>query len=167
MKDLNRNEVEDWYTQYGPALLAYAVALTGEKGAAEDVLHQVFLKLLEMDQPRPNDPKPYLFRAVRNRAFNVRRSASRNVPLDADQWLDAPTDLVDAGLALQAALRELPEEQREIIVMRIWGEMTLEQAAAVLEVPTNTAASRYRYGLAKLRNAMQSMKECHEPTSRG
>jgi RNA polymerase sigma-70 factor (ECF subfamily) len=54
-------------------------------------------------------------------------------------------------LALQSALRMLPQEQREIVVLHIWGELTFEDAAAIVGISPNTAASRYRYGLGKLR----------------
>jgi RNA polymerase sigma-70 factor (ECF subfamily) len=52
---------------------------------------------------------------------------------------------------LQSALRTLPGEQREVVVLRIWGQLTYEEAAAVIGISPNTAASRYRYGIEKLR----------------
>jgi RNA polymerase sigma factor (sigma-70 family) len=55
------------------------------------------------------------------------------------------------AIALQSALRRLPDEQREIVVLRVWGQLTFEEAAAIIGVSPNTAASRYRYGLAKLK----------------
>lgn len=57
---------------------------------------------------------------------------------------------IETALALQSALRTLPDDQREVIVLRVWGQMTFEEVAAVIGVSPNTAASRYRYGLAKL-----------------
>ena len=54
-------------------------------------------------------------------------------------------------MALQSALRMLPDEQREVLVLRIWGQLMFDEAAAVIGVSPNTAASRYRYGLAKLK----------------
>ena len=63
----------------------------------------------------------------------------------------APAALDGLATDLEAALRELPEEQREVVLLRVWGEMTLGEAAQVLAVPLNTAASRYRYAVAKLR----------------
>lgn len=56
---------------------------------------------------------------------------------------------------LQKALGELPEEQREVVVMRIWSGMTLEEIAAAAGAPLNTIASRYRYALGKLREKLQ------------
>jgi RNA polymerase sigma-70 factor (ECF subfamily) len=56
---------------------------------------------------------------------------------------------------LDSALKELPAEQREVIVLHVWGQMTFEEAAAALEISANTAASRYRYGLAKLKEQLK------------
>ncbi len=52
--------------------------------------------------------------------------------------------------ALEAAMRGLPEQQREVLVMKIWGGLTFPQVAQALDISANTAASRYRYALAKL-----------------
>lgn len=152
---VRRENVQRLYDEHGASLLAYACSMLGDRSTAEDVLHQVFLRLLAGDVVIPNDPRAYLYRAVRNAALNVYRSASRRVELNLDQaWFEAPAGTMDEGLELQGALYELPGEQREVIMLRIWGGMTLEEAAAVLGIPPNTAASRYRYGLAKLRERM-------------
>ncbi len=149
-------EVLGWYDQHGPALLAYAVSLVGDRGTAEDLLHQLFLRLLGSSRVQPGEARPYLFRAIRNAALNSRRATVRDVPLEEHRygWLEAPAELIEAGVALEKGLRELPQEQREVIVMRIWGEMKLEEIACIVEAPLNTVASRYRYGLARLREAL-------------
>lgn len=147
---LTSDEVQDLYRQHGPALLAYGTSLIGDRAAAEDVLHQVFVKILGRER-LPEDPRLYLFKAVRNRALNALRGSARLMSLDAQEWLVKPHGMVEAGLEIEQAMRELPQEQREVVVMRIWGEMTIPEIAAVLDIPENTAASRYRYALNKLR----------------
>jgi RNA polymerase sigma-70 factor (ECF subfamily) len=145
-------DVRRLYEEHGPALLAYASALLRDPSAAEDVLHQVFVKLLGGRVSIDGSPAPYLFRAVRNGALNHIRGQSREVELDdAVLWLESPGTSRDTVLALQSALRMLPQEQREIVVLHIWGELTFEDAAAIVGISPNTAASRYRYGLGKLR----------------
>lgn len=52
---------------------------------------------------------------------------------------------------VQAALKQLPLEQREVLVLRVWGELSFPEIAEVLEIPVDTAASRHRYALAALR----------------
>jgi RNA polymerase sigma-70 factor (ECF subfamily) len=56
-------------------------------------------------------------------------------------------------------LTELPDEQREITILRVWGQMTLEEAAAVLDISPNTAASRYRYALSKLKERLKPLSQ--------
>jgi RNA polymerase sigma-70 factor (ECF subfamily) len=152
---LDRHQVRALYEQHGRVLLAYALTLLPDRAASEDVLHQVFVKLLQGNVAIAGPPVHYLYRAVRNTAHNYRRSHSREVALPSNgHWLEGPPALHDIGLALESALDELPSEQREIIVLHGWGQMTFEDAAEILEISANTAASRYRYGLAKLRDRL-------------
>ena len=146
------DDVRGLYETHGRALLAYASALLRNPSAAEDVLHQVFLSLLRGRVSIVGEPVAYLFRAVRNGALNHIRGQARETDLgDAAVWLESPDGSRETSIALQSALRALPAEQREVIVLRIWGQLTFDEAASVIGVSPNTAASRYRYGLAKLR----------------
>jgi DNA-directed RNA polymerase specialized sigma24 family protein len=70
-------------------------------------------------------------------------------------WLVKPQGMMEAGIEVERALRDLPSEQREVVLMRVWGEMTLEEIATMLDVPANTVASRYRYALGKLREILK------------
>ena len=60
---------------------------------------------------------------------------------------------------LSTALGELPAEQRAVVHLKLWGGLTFEEIAAALEIPPNTAASRYRYGLDKLRGQLRPLYE--------
>jgi len=155
---LSREQVLALYEQHGPVLLAYGISLLHDRSASEDVLHQVFARLLQTNVAINGQPLHYLYRAVRNTALNHRRNHSREVELPANgHWLESPRGLEEVGLALQSALKELPQEQREIIVLRVWGQMTIEEAALALDISPNTAASRYRYGLAKLKERLEPL----------
>jgi RNA polymerase sigma-70 factor (ECF subfamily) len=152
---VNHGDALRLYDEHGPALLAYASALLRDPSAAEDVLHQVFLNVLRGRAPVVDDPKSYLFRAVRNTALNHIRGQSREVELPGDSaggvWLESRDGSTETAMALQSALKTLPDEQREVVVLKIWGELTFDEAAAVIGISPNTAASRYRYGLQKLK----------------
>ena len=140
------------YELHGRALLAYACAFLRDPSDAEDVVHQVFLRLLRGETTVAVISAGYLFHAVRNGALNHLRGRSREVELEGDgQWLESPSGSKETALALQSALRALPDEQREVIVLRVWGQLTFEEIAGVVDIPANTAASRYRYGFAKLK----------------
>lgn len=155
---LSREEIRSLYDAHGRTLLAYARSLIGEVAAAEDVLHQVFIRLLRGDVRIAGAPLPYLCRAVRNAAFNNRRDRARETDLAGRAaWLEAPGGMEEAGVALQQALDALPADQREVIVLHVWGQMTFQDVADALDISPNTAASRYRYGLSKLRELLKPL----------
>ena len=144
------------YDQHGPALVAYARSFVMDTAAAEDVVHQVFLRLLSAEIEMPDVPVSYVYHAVRNAALNARRNGQRNAPLDPElSVFKHRGGNMEAALSLEKALGELPEEQREVVVMRIWSGLTLEEAAAATGAPINTVASRYRYALEKLREKLR------------
>jgi RNA polymerase sigma-70 factor, ECF subfamily len=144
--------VQKLYEELGGALLAYARSIVRDPAEAEDAVQQVFLKLMSAQAAMPREPRPYLFRAVRNTCLNRRRGQGREVGAqEAHPRFVAPDGLDGLAWDLETALQQLPQDQCEVVVLRVWGEMTLEETAQVLGVPANTVASRYRYALAKLR----------------
>jgi RNA polymerase sigma-70 factor (ECF subfamily) len=159
-RKLSADDVRRLYDRHGPALVAYACSFLTDAAAAEDVVHQVFLRLLGGTTDVPDVPVAYVYRAVRNAALNARRDGARQQPLDPASTVFAHAGgSPEAALALQAALAELPEEQREVLVMRIWSGLTLDEAARATGVPLHTAASRYRYALEKLRQRLQPYRK--------
>jgi RNA polymerase sigma-70 factor (ECF subfamily) len=154
-RTLQVEAVQFLYQQHGPGLLLYACSLLGRKHAAEDVLQQVFMKLLEQNTI-PEDPRPYLFRAVHNVALNLVRGESKQIELaEIEPWFEAPQHDHPARVTLTTELMRLPEEQRQILVLHLWGGLSFDEIASLLAISANTAASRYRYALQKLRAAMQ------------
>jgi len=155
-------EIEVSYRRYGSALLLFAAVLTGERSRAQDAVHQVFLKVLESGSLRDAlDAKAYLFTCVHNAVLNDRKARQRDVALDPEcAWFEPPKRDFAAELNLRHALWELPEDQREVTILHIWGELTFAQIAQVLSISANTAASRYRYALGKLREALCAKEDC-------
>jgi RNA polymerase sigma-70 factor (ECF subfamily) len=155
---LSPADIAKLYERHGAALTAYACTFVSDFASAEDVVHQLFLKLLRTEIAMPDTPIAYLYRAVRNNALNAIRAGHRDTSLDTEHYLlmfEHQQGNREASIALQSALSELPAEQREAVIMRIWSGMTLEEVAATTNVPLNTAASRYRYALEKLRDRLQ------------
>jgi RNA polymerase sigma-70 factor, ECF subfamily len=163
-KRKSRN-LEGCYAEHAPALLAYARSFGLNHHAAEDLLHRVFLKVLE--SPNENDIqelRPYLFRAVRNSALNHQRDSAREVELpDQEPWFRNPSTSPEAELDLRSALWELPVDQREVLLMHIWGDLTFSEVATVLAVSPNTIASRYRYALRAMKRRLQPGLEVQKP----
>jgi RNA polymerase sigma factor (sigma-70 family) len=154
--DRNTAEIEGLYRQHGAARLLFASAISGDRGRAQDALHQVFLKAIENGGlSQAMNKKAYLFACVRNAVLNDAKLQDRNMPLDIDAAWFSPPDRDYAGEQnLRRALGDLPDDQREVTVLHVWGELTFSEIGDLLGVSSNTAASRYRYALAKLRGSM-------------
>jgi RNA polymerase sigma-70 factor, ECF subfamily len=150
--------VRKLYEQHSRGLLAYACSILSSFACAEDVLHALFERLLSSNTEITTSPQTYLYRAVRNASLNAIRNRKRDVELN-DEWLEGPLGTDSAAIDLQLALRELPQEQREIIILHLWGGLSFDDVAIALGISPSTAASRYRYGLSKLREQFQTVQK--------
>jgi RNA polymerase sigma factor (sigma-70 family) len=156
--DRSLAQIKFLYRQHGAALLLFAMAITGERSRAQDAVHQVFLKLIENGYlSRVQDKKAYLFACIRNAVLNERKLQERHEPLETDSsWFSPPDRDIAGEQNLRWSLAALPEDQREVVVLHIWGDLTFSQIADLLSISSNTAASRYRYALGKLRDLMSA-----------
>ena len=114
------------------------------------------MSLLQMEG-EPEEPEHYCFRAFRNRAMNYHRTLWRRVAreLESIRWFEKSGGETEAEREAMHCLAELPPEQREVIVLKIWNEMTFEAIGRLFEISPNTVAGRYRYGLGKLKLCLQ------------
>ncbi len=141
------------YDAWASRLLAYMMTITRDRTKAEDALQNLFVKLAT-GLPPLRWPAVYLFRAARNEALRVsRRRVDR--PLADLELLAAPGRSAEAG-ALGEALDRLPDEQLDVVLLHVFEGLTFREAAEVLGIPPDTAASRYRYALEKLRGLLDS-----------
>ena len=144
------------YDRHAPAMFRVALALTGSAADSEDAVQDVFVGLVRAGAAlaRIRDLRAYLFAALRRAAY---RRAMRRGPVAAGalerRLPPAPRD-DPRGDRLERALAALPPEQREVVALKTEADMTLAEIAAVLGISPNTAASRYRYALARLRAAL-------------
>lgn len=152
--------LESLYDAHGARMYRHALMVLANPAAAEDVVQQVFLKLAAMG-PRPGlaeieNPEAYLRRAVRSECYRLlsrdRRRREDNRPLLEPVAPEVPND--DLREELESALRTLPPDQREAVHLKVYEGMSFEQIAAVMAVSINTAASRYRYAMQKLREIL-------------
>jgi RNA polymerase sigma factor (sigma-70 family) len=135
--------------------------------SARDVVQEALTSLLTLHPP-PADPVAWMCRAVRNAAIDHARSASRRrrreqaIAETRREWFEPRTDaLIDAKTA-EEALRTLPAEGREIVVLRIWGGLGLAQIAQIVGTSVTTVHGRYVAALDQLRQALE--KPCELKT---
>jgi RNA polymerase sigma-70 factor (ECF subfamily) len=154
---------ERLYDETGASLLLYGRAFGLGRSEAEDVLHDCFAALLGLEGP-PANPRHYLVRAFRNRALNHRRSWWRRVAreIEGRRWFEAPDAEDPRELLAMRLLPGLPAAQREVIVLKIWHKLTFQTIGELLDISPHTAAGRFRYGMERLRRAIEANE--HEPS---
>jgi RNA polymerase sigma-70 factor, ECF subfamily len=140
-------------------LFARTVA-NGNQADAEDALQECFIRLWQNRQGlgAVRNLRAYLFTTIRNAYMNVARTEAREHKRRTERG--GPSGLIAEGPAdsrldcerISAAIASLPEDQRNVVVLKVWGELTLAEIAEVIRESPNTVASRYRYGLRKLRD---------------
>lgn len=149
-----------WFDQCAPALVLYVRQWLDPAGA-DDVVQELFVKLLSQ-RALPRNAGAWLYRSARNAAISQGRSFWRRkrreqvVARQRVELFDArPEDAIDATAASEAVKR-LPPEQREVVVLRVWSGLTLAEIADVTCTSVSTAFARYRAGLSEIRRIMES-----------
>jgi RNA polymerase sigma factor (sigma-70 family) len=149
--------VQEWarLIDHGPALMLYARQWCA---APEDVVQEAFLKLIGLSEA-PREVVPWLYRVVRNAAIDAGKMARRRQRREAiaaqpARWfVEAELDGLTAETAV-AALQQLPPEQREVIVARLWGGLSFEQIAELSGCSASTAFRRFNAGIDSLRQRL-------------
>jgi RNA polymerase sigma-70 factor (ECF subfamily) len=160
--------LERLYDEHAGALFAFLLNFTRDPSDTRDVLQEVFIRIArepgQLNGVRVE--RAYLIRLAHNAAVDLmRRRATRDRTREgfaADVNPFAPANDPDEQVfreELAMALGELPEEQRAVVHLKLWEGLTFEEIAGALEIPPNTAASRYRYGLDKLRERLRPLYE--------
>ena len=152
------------YEKYKCELVALAAALLQEKSAAEDVVHDVFVSFLKLQRFQlTGSLKGFLATCVANAARNVIRTNTRhqqglleNMPPVASKVSNPDCEAIfgEQSRLLSRAIRELPYEQREVVLLHIHGGLKFAHIAESQNVSVNTVMGRYRYGLEKLRSRL-------------
>jgi len=158
-------ELETLYDEHASALFAFVLNLTRSEADTRDVLQDIFCRLAS----RPTllsgvrEVRPYLLRmAYRTVIDRHRRNEVRRRHAVEPVELFVPSHDGDETLfheALARAMSELPAEQRAVVHLKLWQGLTFDEIARSLDLPPNTAASRYRYGLDKLRALLRPLYE--------
>ena len=160
------DEIARLYDRHAAGLYRYALMVLADHALAEDAVQQVFSRLLA--SPAPGTvvlPDHYLRRAMRNECYTLllRRTAERAPESGPGRHGDRPLLEVAAGmvdhderLSLEAALRELPVDQREVVALKVYEGLTFREIAELTDAPLNTVASRYRYAIDKLRAVLEA-----------
>jgi RNA polymerase sigma-70 factor, ECF subfamily len=161
----------DWkqtFEHLAPQLVLYARQLVDSKADAEDVVQQAFVRWWRRFPEGDANHIPLLYAAVRTIALDQRRSDNRRVNREAKSDIavtgenapafDPKPEQKETAAIVDKALKALPEEQREVVTLKLWGDLTFNEIAAMTGDSINTIAGRYRYALQALHKRLAHLK---------
>ncbi len=160
--------LEELYDRYGEKLYHYLVLRLGSCQDAEDILQEAFYRFsrYSVRWKMVKNPKAFVFKVVRNEANRFLRRKmlqQKTMQINPDykntisSVIQGPDEKSERLLA--ESLAAMPDDQREIIMLKVFHEMTFKEIARICGLSINTAASRYRYGLTKLRLYLEERDE--------
>ncbi len=171
----------DWLAEHGSRMLLFARQQTRTAEDAEDVFQDALVKLARKVGEGTFDGgqeswKPYLYTAIRRLAIDLGRKNDRRAKREeksegdrhgenggmSDPWFESSSSNDETRALLENNLKKLPPKFSEVIVMKIWGEHTFAEIGELLGVSLNTVASRYRYGLERLRKGLEASRAHHD-----
>jgi RNA polymerase sigma-70 factor (ECF subfamily) len=151
-------------------LVRHAFFRLGNREEAEDVVQEVMIRIYEEKERKQHIDQPvsYAFRMVYNACMDHLRKTARN---NFEQLNGKDTLVIDDSnrekeiiaheefLRINRLLSTIPDEQAEVIRLRIIDEMSFVEIAELLNVPVTTIKSRFTYGIIKLRTNLKNQEE--------
>ena len=141
----------------------YSRQQTRSEADAKDGFQDALVEAWQKTDRRIPD-KALVFATIRRRAIDLGRSTDRRskreqlVAADLDNWFVSDFAKEDTRRFLKNALGELPDLQREVLILRVWGDLSFPAIANLTNVTVATATSRYRYALERLRDSLAELK---------
>lgn len=159
-----------WLSENGPRLLLFARGWGKTREDAEDLVQEAVLRLWHHQAKSEGSPPdlPLAFSTIRFCGLNLHRTDTRRRKREnhilflndfRDVWLDPVMEDDEDSERLRVAVEALSPKLREVVVMKIWGDLTFQQISETLAISPNTAASRYRYALEALERDLRNWKE--------
>lgn len=157
-------DLDELYGRFGEKLYHYLTIKLGSPCDAEDVLQEIFCRLARyiVRLKLIRNPGAFVFHIARNEANRFLRNKIQNQAgcrktLGLQEVISASILGPDnkAERLLSESLALLPEDQREVIVLKLFEELTFKEIASACDISAHTAASRYRYGIEKLRSILE------------
>lgn len=162
-EDVLSHELAELIESERPHLLQYACYRIGNLADAEDAIQDIFVQLHTKERDSRGrtltNMRNYLYRSLANLCTDrFRRTQSfQLIPLEqvTNYIDDAPEDFEQEFLFISKLLASIPEEQAEVIRLRIHSDKSFADIAEILELPISTIKSRFQYGIEKIRKGLK------------
>jgi len=157
-EDSTNSDWETWVANHAPRFLLYARQHARREADAYDLVQEAVVESWGRQPDGSPPPLALVFATIRRRAIDLARSEDRRSDRElrvaedkSDVWFDSGVEDRERDRLLQKAMSSILDIYREVVILKVWGELTFAEIAEALHIPANTAASRYRYGLEELR----------------
>jgi RNA polymerase sigma-70 factor (ECF subfamily) len=162
MDDIDRQaNWRKWLQEHAARFLLFARQQARSEADAQDLVQEAVLESMQRQDSETPPPPALVFATIYRRAIDLARRDERRAGRELaamdrspEAWFDTSIEDRERAQSIQSALLKLPDIYRQVITLKIWGGLTFTEIAGVLCIPTNTAASRYRYALQELRKQM-------------
>jgi len=174
---MTKIEFEDLYKQYFQEIYRFCAFRLDRKEDAEDIVSEVFIKLYKQPFGSIQNPRAWLYKVARNTIYDKFAKGgkvSSNSELDPndsfdlnqveDSTFDTNQDLEkiviedELSKIILEEVKKLDDESQEIIVLKIWEELTFGEISKIIELPENTVKQRFYRNLEKIKNQISSIK---------
>ena len=149
---------DQWLARQAPRLLLFARQQARCEADAHELVQDAIVEAWRHRTDGSLPEPAVVFGIIHRRAIDLARRNDRRLYRETlaqesalQEWFAPEIEDRERARLLQEALRQLPATQRDVVTLKIWGGLTFAEIAAALDVPANTAASRYRYALEELR----------------
>lgn len=147
-----------WLEDQAPKFLLFARQQARCESDAQDLVQEALTEAAQRHGDGGAPPPALVYATIRRRAIDLARSQDRRAEREAvamepapEAWFDTSLEDREMRQLIQETMSRLPDIYREVITLKLWGDLTFAEIAEALGIPANTAASRYRYGLEELR----------------
>ena len=152
------SEWQQWLEKNAPRLLLFARYHARCEADAQDLVQDAVVEAWGRHRKHVPPPLALVFSTIRRRAVDLARSddsrtlrETRAARETSALWFDSGLEDRERDRLLQDAMSKMVDIYRDVVTLKVWGELTFAEISQALDIPVNTAASRYRYGLAELR----------------
>ncbi|HOZ14713.1 MAG TPA: sigma-70 family RNA polymerase sigma factor [Tenuifilaceae bacterium] len=164
-------ELEKVITEFQDQLFSFAFFRTGNFADSQDIVQDVFIKLYHENNNLDSikNIKHYLYRSIANACVDYHRK-SKKLQFESIDTASLPNHLQEKDISenmiqieeykrINKLLTDLPDEQADVIRLRIFDNLSFVEIASILEIPITTIKSRFKYGIDKLKVGVTTQKE--------
>ena len=142
--------------QWEKPIYNFIVRMIGDRDEAMDLCQDAFMKAYrELGTLKDLDRfSAWLYRIAHNTCFSRLRKDQGKTFVELEPEIRASRMPIESRLAVEKALQELPEDQREVVVLKVFQDLKFEEIAAIQDAPVSTVKSRLYMGFEKLRSIL-------------